>query len=164
MTGRRPPLSPFLPFFAGLRLTQTHYPAGVQSIRGQSAPTVGFRRIGAPGRLGDVLRQKVVEHGADRRDHRERYRPRSARPPCARGRRREQIRAQARSRDLPADHLVGGAANRGSQQAQQCLERTVAHDENGRRFDGESDKSRDLLELLFEPYGRFPFKPSSAWR
>jgi hypothetical protein len=66
--------------------------------------------------------------------------------------------------DLPADHLVGGAANRGRQQAQQCLERTVAHDENGRRFDGESDKSRDLLELLFEPYGRFPFKPSSAWR
>lgn len=58
--------------------------------------------------------------------------------------------------DLPADHLVGGAAKRGCQQAQQCLERAVAHDENGRRFDGEGDEPRDLLELLFESYGRFP--------
>jgi hypothetical protein len=58
----------------------------------------------------------------------------------------------------PADHLVGGAAERGSHQSGQRLDRAVAHDENGGRFDGKGDEPCNLLELLLEPYAGSPLQ------
>ncbi len=107
--------------------------------------------------LGDVLGEKIIEHGADGRDHGEL----GDVVPGGRDRRAHEIGGKGEFEtkqnpggesepDLAPLHLAGAAPDGARHHACERLDRAVAHDEHGAGLDDERDVARDHAELSFE--------------
>ena len=112
---------------------------------------------------GDILRQEIIEHGADGSDHRKL----ADVVPGGRNRRANEVGGEGKfeskqdpSResdpDLPPFHLIGGFPEPRCHKADESLGCAEGDDKYGPRLDDERDVARDLAELLVEWNGRFP--------
>ncbi len=130
-------------------------------------PQSGRRRISAafanPVELGDVLGEKIIQHGADRRNHGEfgDVVPggRHGRANDVGGERkfeREQNPGGELQPNLSSLHLVRRALEDESDDAAERLNRAEGHDKNRRGLDGERDEAGNLLEIVLDQYGADP--------
>jgi len=122
--------------------------------------------------LGDILREEIIEHGADDGDHPEL----GDVVPGGRHRGAHEIGGECKfeskqnpSResdpDLPPFHLIGGPPEHHCHNnADESLGCAEGNDKHGARLDEERDVARDLGELLFEWNGCFPAPRSRLTR